>query len=154
MADQRKTRGERAERPSNGAQSRPFEALRRLLSHGRQRPDFEITEDHIRSLLLARRARDAILGEELFSDPGWDVLLELYAARLSGRETSVSELASAIRTPPSIVARWVDTLSKHGLTTAPPERSNSASAVVSLTDEGLSKLEHLAKRWGAAFVSI
>lgn len=153
MADQRKAGPKSVGPLSSGEHSRPLDGLRRLLSRGRRGQDFEITEDHIQSLLLARRARAALLGAELFSDPAWDVLLELYAARLGGRETSISELASASGTPHSTVARWVATLSERGLTASTPA-PNAETPAVSLTDEGLLKLEHLAKRWGAAFVSI
>ena len=40
-------------------------------------PSVTLTEDHIVSILGVRRARADILGQSLFSDPAWDILLEL-----------------------------------------------------------------------------
>jgi hypothetical protein len=116
------------------------------------RRPFEIGEDHIHSLLLARRARDGLLGKDLFSDPAWDLLLELYAAKLGGRAMTLPDLALATETPPSTAARWLSALNERGLTMS--SAGPSGEARISLSAEGLSKLEHLARRWGAAFVSI
>jgi DNA-binding MarR family transcriptional regulator len=154
VTDQKKTRAESARAAPGGDPPRASEEWRRLLFREDVRPDFKITEDHIQSLLLARRARTALFGNELFSDPAWDLLLELYAARLGERTTSLAHLAQAIDTPPSTLARWVTALNENGLTTSTANSPDPAKIIVSLTDQGLTKLEQLAKRWGAAFVSI
>jgi hypothetical protein len=36
---------------------------------------------HIREIIKLRRMRERLLGEDLFADPGWDILLDLFAAR-------------------------------------------------------------------------
>lgn len=72
-----------------------------------------LTEDQIQSILEVRRQRSAILGDGLFSDPAWDILLELLAARLGKRKLTLSDLENIA--PPSVVARWVATLQERAL---------------------------------------
>lgn len=152
VADQKKRRAPCGEAHLFSKQPSALEGLKTLLSDRGQRP-FEISEDHILSLLLARRARDDLLGRDLFSDPAWDMLLELYAAKLAGRTMTLKQLALAVETPPSTAARWLSALDEHGLTTL-AGRPDEDGGLVSLSAEGLSKLDRLARRWGSAFVAI
>lgn len=113
-----------------------------------------LTEDHIRSVLLMRRARGSVLGENLFSEPAWDVLLELYAAELGGRSMTLSDLALATDTPVSVITRWQAALHDRRLTRSTVSQEDPTRVTISLTAEGSSKMEHLANHWGSAFVSI
>jgi hypothetical protein len=72
-----------------------------------------MTEDQIASILQARRRRSKIFGEGLFSDPAWDILLELFAAWLGNRRVELSDLASIA--PGSTLARWVAVLQEREL---------------------------------------
>ena len=113
----------------------------------------QLTEDHIQSVLLVRRARASVLGKDLFSDPAWDMLLELYAASLSGRRVTLPELARVTETPTSVAARWIQALEQSGNVTV--DRGGSPFLVyVSLSAEGVSRMQRLANHWGSAFVSI
>jgi DNA-binding MarR family transcriptional regulator len=111
-----------------------------------------LTEDHIRSLLLARRARSALFGKDLFSDPAWDILLELHAAKLAGHGVALLDLAKAIETPVSTVGRWIGILKERGLV----QSSLDADSVhfFTLTQQAASQLEMLGKRWATGFGSI
>lgn len=113
-----------------------------------------LTEDHLRSVLIVRRARAAIFGENLFSDPAWDILLELFAARLGRRSMSASELALAIESPPSTTLRWIAVLHDRGLVECARGAVGTLHPTLSLSTEGASKMERLAGQWGAAFVAI
>lgn len=73
----------------------------------------KLVEAHIRSILEIRRRRSAAFGSDLFSDPAWDILLELLAAELGRREVRLSDLTSIGR--PSTIARWVAALEQRGL---------------------------------------
>lgn len=64
-----------------------------------------VTEDQIESILRAE-----LFGEVLFSDPAWDILLELLAAELVNRRVGLADLASVA--PKSSVARWVAVLAE------------------------------------------
>lgn len=69
----------------------------------------------IRSMIIARRARDRYLPGDLFADPAWDVLLELLEAELVHRRVSISDLFSAAAVPPSTALRWINRLEERGL---------------------------------------
>lgn len=136
-----------------GSQS-AFEQLKSLLLPKSRRPRFEATEDHILSILIARRERDAVFGPNLFSEPSWDALLELYAARLGNRKVSLGDLSRAIDTPASTTARWVAVLEERKLVAMESDTLVSGRRWVSLTDDGASKIKQLADHWGAAFRSL
>jgi hypothetical protein len=97
--------GSRKRGQTRGAQRNPLAQLNALLFRKTLRTQ-RLTEDHIRSVLAVRRARGGVLGENLFSEPAWDILLELYAAELGGRSMTLSDLARATDTPASVVTRW------------------------------------------------
>ena len=73
----------------------------------------ELTEDQLNSILRIRRARHRLIGENLFSDPAWDVLLELLVAKLGKRELTLDDLSGFA--PPSTVARWIGVLEERKL---------------------------------------
>lgn len=73
----------------------------------------EVTEDQIKSILEVRRGRSQMFGEGLFSDPAWDILLELLAARLGERKLTLSDLREIA--PESVLARWVEELEERRL---------------------------------------
>lgn len=51
----------------------------------------------IRQTIRLRRMRDAFLGDGLFEDPAWDMILDPYAAHLERGRVSVSSLSSPPR---------------------------------------------------------
>lgn len=138
----------------NTRQQNPLKHLTSLLFPSKLRPPLKLMEDHVLSILIARRARGAVLGNDLFSDPAWDILLELYAAKLGRRSMSLSELARATETPPSTTRRWIAALEERRLVSSAIDPAKPSRVQVELTTEGASKIEHLADHWGSAFVSI
>ena len=101
-----------------------------------------------------RRARRAVLGENLFSDPAWDILLELYAAHLGGRGVLQSEFAQRIQIPGSTTARWVAALKERGLVQSETDATDVDQATLYLTNEGAARMEKLAGQWASVFISI
>jgi hypothetical protein len=65
------------------------------------------------SIIEMRRRRSAVFGEGLFSDPAWDILLELFAAELGGRSLGLADLAHIA--PRSTLARWLSALEERRL---------------------------------------
>lgn len=131
-----------------------FEQLKSLLSPKSRRGRFEVTEDHILSILIARRSREAVFGPNLFSEPSWDALLELYAATLGTRRMTLGDLSRAINTPLSTSVRWVSVLEERGLVESETDHIVAGRVWVRLTEEGFSKIKRLADHWGGAFLSI
>lgn len=143
-------------KPQNGAPSgasisrSSFEQLQALLP---STPCIHITEDHLQSWISARRGREQLFGRHLFSDPAWDVIIELYAAMLGKRKMTAADLARAIGSPESVLARWIAALVEAGIvsTIEDPEPTKST---VELTQEGAAKMAQLADQWTSAFVAI
>jgi DNA-binding MarR family transcriptional regulator len=114
----------------------------------------DIIEDHIVSILIARRGRTAVFGADLFSEPAWDALLELYAAKLGHRRISLEDVARELDIPQSTMARWIDVLSDRKLVETESDPNEPSRLWLSLTAEGHAKMKQLADHWGAAFLSI
>jgi DNA-binding MarR family transcriptional regulator len=68
----------------------------------------------IRDMIKLRRLREQHFPTGLFADPGWDILLDLYAAKLEGKAVSVSSLCIAAAVPPTTGLRWITTMTEHG----------------------------------------
>ncbi|MGN6690094.1 MAG: hypothetical protein ACTHJU_04030 [Sphingopyxis sp.] len=68
----------------------------------------------VRSLLRQRRMRDRHFASDLFADPAWDMLLDLYAAHYEGRSVSVSSLCIAAAVPATTALRWISLMEKEG----------------------------------------
>jgi len=75
----------------------------------------EVATETISWLIKARRERTRFLPAEMFSEPAWDMLLELLAAELGRRRVSVSSLCTAAGIPARTGKRWLQYLEKHGL---------------------------------------
>lgn len=69
---------------------------------------------HIREIIKLRRMRERLLGEDLFADPGWDILLDLFAAQEEGQQVSVSSLCIAAAVPPTTALRWITNMTEAG----------------------------------------
>lgn len=88
----------------------------------------------IRATIRARRLRDQHFTPELFADPAWDMLLDLYAARLEGRRVSVSSLCIAASVPPTTALRWIGTMHDAQLFGREPDPTDKRRAHITLTD--------------------
>lgn len=88
----------------------------------------------VRATIRARRLRDQYFAVELFADPAWDMLLDLYAARLERRRVSVSSLCIAAAVPPTTALRWIGTLHDADLFGREPDPTDKRRAHITLTE--------------------
>lgn len=88
----------------------------------------------VRAVIRARRLRDQFFAAELFADPAWDMLLDLYAARLEGRRVSVSSLCIAAAVPPTTALRWIGTMHDAELFGRDPDPTDKRRAHITLTE--------------------
>lgn len=89
----------------NAAQILPIQA-----SH----PSPDARASRVRERIRQRRLREKLFGTDLFADPAWDMMLDLYAAQLEGNEVSVSSLCIAAAVPTTTALRWIKLLSQRG----------------------------------------
>ncbi|CCA93246.1 conserved hypothetical protein [Novosphingobium sp. PP1Y] len=64
--------------------------------------------------LKARRLREEMFGSEMFAEPAWDILLDLYTAEAKGESVQISSLAVAARVPHSTAIRWAKNMTRSG----------------------------------------
>jgi DNA-binding MarR family transcriptional regulator len=127
----RLTRGEEGER-SNGVRDPGSDY--RGPDNG-QRAD--ATPQEIRAVIRSRRLRAQFFAEELFADPAWDMLLDLYAADLEQRRVSVSSLCIAAAVPPTTALRWIGTLHEEALFERQADPSDRRRAYIALSEKGI-----------------
>ena len=82
-----------------------------------------------------------MLGGDLFADPAWDILLQLYAASLGGRSLRLSDLAAS--TPRSTVARWIALLEERALIACELDGFNANELRIELAPVGQTKMSAL-----------
>ncbi len=91
----------------------------------------------IRALIRSRRMRAQYFSGDIFADPAWDMLLDLYAASLERRRVSVSSLCIAAAVPPTTALRWIGTLHDAGLFERQADPSDRRRAYIALSAKGL-----------------
>ncbi|MEW5422163.1 response regulator [Amorphus sp. 3PC139-8] len=104
------------------------------------------TPDYLRALIAARSDRDSIFDPNLFSDPAWDMLLDLALAEACGRPISVTSLCLASRAPTTTALRRIDDLQDSGLIERIPDQADRRRITVRLTDSGRERMEEYTKR--------
>ena len=88
----------------------------------------------VRRAIRARRLRDQFFGATLFEDPGWDMLLDLYAAELERGRVSVSSLCIAAAVAPTTALRWIARMTDTGLFERRPDMHDRRRAFMVLSD--------------------
>ena len=62
-----------------------------------------------------RRLRDEFAPADLFAEPAWDMLLDLYIAHYRKRDVGVSSLCIAACVPGTTALRWISSMEEAGL---------------------------------------
>ena len=72
-------------------------------------PELPSELDRAKALIDRRRRRMAVFGSfaDLFYDPVWDILLQLFVAHEEGTGLTISALCSDPRLPPMVRRRWI-----------------------------------------------
>lgn len=91
--------------------------------------------------IRARARRDQAFGDDLFFDPAWSILLELYVHHRQRTVMSITSLCVAAKIPPSTGLRWIALLEKRGLVTREADPFDRRKSYAILTDEAIERLE-------------
>lgn len=113
-----------------------------MIGGSKVNPKNRIWEDLNREIVLAkvvetykaRRRRKRYLAADLFGEPGWDLLLDLFAARLQNRSISVSSACIAADVPSTTGLRWLGVLEQSGLIERIENDADQRVTWVKLTD--------------------
>lgn len=92
-------------------------------------------KDFVRNIILLRRKRLDYLDQELFSDPAWDILLELTMAKLENTPIPMSSACAATQVPFSTAFRHVGNLVASGLVRRWKDESDNRRVMLELEDD-------------------
>jgi len=106
-----------------------------------------VSAQQIRYILKSRAARASIIGEDLFADPAWDILLDLYAAHLTGETVSVSSACIAANVPYTTALRWTNALEARGLILRQNDPDDGRRTYVSLAPKAILAVEEYFKHF-------
>lgn len=94
----------------------------------------------IRSIIRQRRLRDRYFESELFADAGWDILLDLAAAREEHRRVSVTSLCVAAAVPATTALRWLTMMTRMGILVRQEDEADKRRAFIALSDSAADSL--------------
>ncbi len=87
-----------------------------------------------RAKLRERRQREQFLPADIFADPAWDMLLDLYAAHYERREVSVSSLCIAANVPATTALRWIKSMTDHGMFERTCDRHDGRRILIAISE--------------------
>lgn len=88
------------------------------------------------TLIRARRLRDSHFDGDLFADPAWDILLDLFVQRSAGKRVSVTSACIASSVPPTTALRWIALLEERGLLSRQEDLDDRRRVFLGLTNRG------------------
>lgn len=95
-----------------------------------------------RALYRDRRVRDGAFKElEIFGEPAWDLLLDLYIASHDRKVVSVTAACAASAVPVTTALRWLGQLERQGLVDRSPDPNDRRRMLVSLTPKAVTLME-------------
>jgi DNA-binding MarR family transcriptional regulator len=92
------------------------------------------------ALAKARLSRADQLPGELFGEPAWDILLDLYVWH-GRKRVSIGSACIASNMPQTTALRWITALEAEGLVSRSADQKDGRRIFLALTDRGLSDIE-------------
>lgn len=90
-----------------------------------------------------RRNRDRVFGADLFFDPAWEIMLDLFIARCRNKEICVSSACVASNAPPSTALRYLGLLIDQGIVIRRESESDRRMKQVSLSDRAFLQMSEI-----------
>ncbi|NLS26809.1 hypothetical protein S2M10_17960 [Sphingomonas sp. S2M10] len=94
----------------------------------------------VRRYAKLRRKRIHYLHADVFADPAWDIMLDLFAASLEGKTVSVSSACIAADVPSTTALRWLSVLERERMierVSDPNDRRRTFVRLMPLALEGV-----------------
>lgn len=147
---------------SNFAHGEPFAASDRGNSvdrahssaDGRNMDEAGLPSRLVRAVQAARQRRSALFEADLFSDPAWDILLELYALHLEQQRASVSSLYAASCVPATTALRWIAKLENDGLVVRTGDSVDARRSWIKLSADGVERMRRFFEMLSLATISV
>jgi len=104
-----------------------------------------------REAYAVRRRRSVIFdNDELFGEPAWDILLDLYIAHVESKPVSVSSACIGSAAPPTTGLRWLGVLSDQELIVRQHDPEDQRRVLVRLTEKSLTAMDEYFASTGMA----
>ncbi|MFM7377628.1 MAG: winged helix DNA-binding protein [Erythrobacter sp.] len=95
-----------------------------------------------RKAYALRRKRVSLFGNpDLFGEPAWDILLDLYIAAGEGKPVSVSSACIGSAAPATTGLRWLGVLADEGLVVREADAEDHRRVLVRLTPSGQAAMD-------------
>lgn len=105
-----------------------------------------LAEAYLRTLVAARHDKNALFSPNLFSDPAWEMMLDLTVVDMPKHPVSVTSLCLASGVPTSTALRRISDLQDAGLIERIPDRNDRRRVMVRLTEEGRARMSMFIER--------
>lgn len=93
-----------------------------------------------RFIYVLRRIRDYRFAGTDFGEPAWDILLNLFIARLENKEATIGSAGVAACVPTTTALRWITTLVEDGLVERAADPDNARRVILTLSDKGFERM--------------
>ena len=94
-----------------------------------------------------RRLRGTVFdSDDLFGEPAWDMLLDLFIAGLEGKRVPVTSACIGACVPTTTALRWLSLIEERGLVIREPDPSDARRAHVRLSPEAMRRMEQYFQR--------
>jgi len=100
-----------------------------------------------RLLIAERRLRDGLLGADLFGEPAWDMLLDLFVAHEERESVSVSSLCVAAAVPATTALRWINTLVQNDMAIRRHDPTDGRRIWIELAPHVVAEMRRLLTTW-------
>jgi len=99
-----------------------------------------------RSIASTRNRRAQYFRAELFAEPAWDMLLDLFIAHLEGRQVYVSSLCIAAGVPATTALRYIQDLERNGEIISSPDNLDGRRRWLWLSEASVTAMRELLNR--------
>ncbi len=113
-----------------------------------------VKAEDVRTIIRLRRQREAMFAGDIFSDPAWDMMLDLLAARIERLKVSVSSLCIAAAVPATTALRWIRTLTELGVFVRVSDPTDGRRVFIGLSDASATLVLNLLGEAKAAGVAV
>lgn len=113
-------------------------------------PSLDCNLSLARQIVHRRRCREQLLGSDMFHDPVWDMMLDLFINAESLRQVSVSSLCIAANVPATTALRHIALMQQKGVVERRQDPHDNRRAFIILTPEWHAKLDQLLTSWRSA----
>lgn len=113
------------------------------VSVARSRPIAQLALETAKRALAIRRRRERLFGPGLFSEPVWDILLELYVARAEECDVPVGNACLAASVPMTSALRWCQLLQDRHILCRARDPRDGRRVLLRLTDDSFDRLTAL-----------